>query len=299
MTVNASGTKPLSTARPLGRLPQTDTSAKPASTTKAGTDTLTISKAATAQLSDTAGKEQTFEGKALFGTGKDNVDKNSAKGLDDTLDKFAEAFKKLSPEQQKAMLEDPGFKIVVEGHASNSGNAHKYDNNGLSGRRANNTAKYVAEYLKGKGIDVPQSKIQAEAKGTPGAPKKIDNNDQEDRSANVKIVMPPPKEPEAPKAAPQPEKPAQPAPPPPPAPPAPPPQVGGPVSPVILPAGAGEDEEDKARKKQEDKPAAPPQIPLGTWAAPKTDGSYTPPRDPYQSGNVGPGYVRPANWRND
>lgn len=295
MTTIRKGTTPLGSTAPLRGLPQT--TAAPAPRPQAAGDSLTISRAATAQLADKPGP-QNFEGKVLFGTAKDNVDKNSAAGLNKTLDNFAEAFKKLSPEQQKAMLEDPNFKITVEGHASNLGNASKYDNSGLSGRRATNTAKYVAEYLKGKGIDVPAARIQAEAKGTPAGSKKIDNNDQEDRSANIKIQMPAPKD-EAPKPAPTPEKPPEPAPPPPPAPVAPPPAAGGPAKPVVLPSGTGENEEDKARKKQEDKPAAPDPIPTGGWAAPKSDGTYVAPQDPYQSGKIGAGYVRPANWNID
>lgn len=296
MTTIRKGTTPLGTTAPLRGLPQTTTSA-PAPRPQAGGDSLQISRAATAQLADKPGP-QNFEGKVLFGTAKDNVDKNSAAGLNKTLDDFAAAFKKLTPAQQKAMLEDPNFKIVVEGHASNLGNASKFDNSGLSARRANNTAKYVQEYLKGKGIDVPSARIQAEAKGTPGAPKKIDNNDQEDRSANIKIKMPAPKE-EAPKPAPAPEKPPQPAPPPPPAPVAPPPVAGGPVRPVILPSTASGDEEDKRREKEEDKPKAPEPIPTSGWSSPKSDGNYVAPKDPYQSGTVGPGYVRPANYNID
>lgn len=296
MTTIRKGTTPLGTTAPLRGLPQTSpagTGAKP----KAAGDTLQISRAATARLAERPGP-QTFEGKVLFGTGKDNVDKNSAAGLNKTLDEFVAAFKKLSPEQQKAMLSDPGFKIVVEGHASNLGNATKYDNNGLSSRRASNTAKYVQEYLKSKGIDIPAARIQAEGKGTPGSRKKIDNNDQEDRSANIKIHMPAPKE-EAQKPAPQPEKPPQPAPPPPPAPVAPPPVAGGPVGPVILPATVSGDGEDKPKEKEEDKPKAPEPIPIGGWSSPKSDGNYVAPQDPYQSGTVGPGYVRPANWNID
>ncbi len=293
MTTVRTGTTPLGTTAPLRGLPQITTAA-PAPKPQAAGDTLSISRTATARLAEKPGP-QTFEGKALFGTAKDTVDKNSTAGLDKTLDQFAAEFQKLTPEQQKAMLDDPGFKITVEGHASNLGNASKYDNSGLSGRRATNTAKYVVDYLKKKGIDVGASHVQAEAKGTPAGSKKVDNNDQEDRSANIKIQMPAPKE-EPPKPAPTPEKPAAPAPPPPPAPPAPPPAAGGPISPVVLPAGPGENEEDKARKKQESKPAAPEPIPMGTWSSPKTDGSYVPPKDPYQSGTIGPGYVRPSNY---
>ncbi|MBM3271181.1 MAG: hypothetical protein FJZ01_26410 [Candidatus Sericytochromatia bacterium] len=68
---------------------------------------------------------------------------------------------------------------------------------------------------------------------------------------------------------------------------------------MILPTGLGSGEEDNKRKKEEPKPAPLPEIPSGGWKSPESDGSYVPPQDPYQSGNVGPGYVRPSNWQID
>jgi outer membrane protein OmpA-like peptidoglycan-associated protein len=147
------------------------------------------SQRSTLGLEDGPRVAKTYKGHVDFVTAKDNV--TPQKALDDTLDRFASDIKKLSPAEQKRLLSDPGFRIDVTGHASNLGNATKYDNNGLSKRRADHTADYVKDYLARKGVDVPGSAIHAKGEGTPGTPPKpIQNNDQNDRRAEVVIKVP-------------------------------------------------------------------------------------------------------------
>lgn len=167
--------------------PEAEPVAPPTRDAAASTSSGKVSALGLDEGTTAAGK--TYKGHVDFVTAKDNV--TSQKSLDGTLDRFAADFRAMPPAQRKAILADPNFRIEVEGHASNLGNATSYDNQGLSNRRADHTADYVRKYLAKEGIDVPKSVIHEGGDGTPGTPPKpIENNDQHDRRATVKITVP-------------------------------------------------------------------------------------------------------------
>ncbi|MEB3238244.1 MAG: hypothetical protein VKO64_11555 [Candidatus Sericytochromatia bacterium] len=137
-----------------------------------------------------SGSRPAYSGQALFQTGKSDP-RGGTQDLDKMLNQFSADFKMMSPEQQKTLLADPGFRIDVTGYASNAGTKSSYDNQGLSARRATETAAHVKAFLAKQGIDVPASAIKSKGAGTPSNPgKPLDNNDQTDRSAKVEIFMP-------------------------------------------------------------------------------------------------------------
>ncbi len=133
---------------------------------------------------------RTLDGRAYFGTDRSNPATQDHAALDQTLDAMVASLKTLTPEQQVKLLSDPGFAIEVRGHASNLGSAKHFDNLALSRKRAEDTAKYIQNYLHSKGIDIPPTAIKTTACGAPGSAKAADNNDQSDRSVHVVVTLP-------------------------------------------------------------------------------------------------------------
>ncbi|MBM3258548.1 MAG: hypothetical protein FJY99_02230 [Candidatus Sericytochromatia bacterium] len=185
--VTGSGTQPFSTKTARSATANATAASSPAPAaprTSAAPDVSVISASAT------SGNRPAYSGQALFQTGKSDP-RGGTQDLDKMLNQFAADFKKMSPDQQKALLGNPGFRIDVTGYASNAGTKTQYDNQGLSARRATETAAHVKSYLAKQGIDVPSNAIKSKGGGTPSNPgKALENNDQSDRSAKVEISMP-------------------------------------------------------------------------------------------------------------
>jgi len=137
-----------------------------------------------------APKQRVIEGQANFDTGKSQLGGSGEAPLNKTLDSVIASIKTLPADKQKALLSDPNFSIDIKGRASNLGSAHKYDNAALAKKRTDATAAYVKDYLKKNGIEIPDSAIKTHSSGAPGKAKAADNNDQDDRSAKVKITLP-------------------------------------------------------------------------------------------------------------
>jgi outer membrane protein OmpA-like peptidoglycan-associated protein len=180
-----------STTQPFPTLTTRNATATPAaSPAPAASRTSAAPDISALSASATSGNRPAYSGQALFQTAKSDP-RGGTKDLDKMLNQFAADFKKMSPDQQKALLGNPGFRIDVTGYASNSGTKSQYDNQGLSARRASEAAAHVKSYLAKQGVDVPSSAIKSKGAGTPSNPgKPLDNNDQSDRSAKVEIFMP-------------------------------------------------------------------------------------------------------------
>ncbi|MBM3268505.1 MAG: OmpA family protein [Candidatus Sericytochromatia bacterium] len=165
-------------------------------------DTVAIQATAT----DGPPRARVLEANVQFATGAATPGTGGQPQLDQALDAMVATFKTLSPEQQRALLADPGFVIEIEGKASNLGSDRNYDNVGLSRKRARNTGEYVKAYLKQRGIEIPADRVKTTGSGNPGKSKAADDDDPADRIARVKITMPglSPLPPAAPAPAPDP-----------------------------------------------------------------------------------------------
>lgn len=318
--VRNNGTKPLHTghlrqgAHPSGGSPA-------AAPHHPGTDSLRVSRAATANLAHPGGFPKTYSGAALYATGASSGAEDSQ--INKALDGFISDFKKLSPAEQKQLLDNPKFSITVTGVASNLGMASGFNNHALSVSRAHNTAAYVEKYLSEHGVHVPSGKIHTKGDGNPGnPPKPVGNNDQADRAAKLEIDAPA-VTPEAPKhptststahhpaphhPVPKPAPHRAPKPAPKPAPPVKPASSSAstastpaaltsiPSQPVILPTSVVDPVKPVSSSSSTSGSSAPFTLPTdasGGWTPPTTDGSWQAPT-PFTGPSIGPGFSVPG-----